>query len=64
LPESTIIILRNYDSRRNQGQTPASPARTGVKAYEVTTVIAAIVGTLMMRFREAKRELEQQFAEL
>jgi hypothetical protein len=30
----------------------------------VTTVIAAIVGTLMMRFREAKRELEQQFAEL
>lgn len=27
-------------------------------------VIDHIVGTLMMRFREAKRELEQQFAEL
>jgi hypothetical protein len=27
-------------------------------------VIDHIAGTLMMRFREAKRELEQQFAEL
>ena len=46
---------RNYDSRRNQGQAPASSARTGVKAYEVTTVIAAIADIISEEVLESNR---------